>query len=175
MITIDMLDKSNIDYDWSTLYVGISMNLIECNELAIYALKIIENNEYKYDEFINELAWGMDYSLKGEILTKMHFKFNIEMLNPQSSSWKLEVKKLRYAILNYLKNTIDYDNELLKKVEEVYADFNYPQEMDGFITYMPNKGNVANNSIEDSVKRMINNLDEFLTIEKKEINDGEYL
>ncbi|WP_279222166.1 DUF2247 family protein [Clostridium septicum] len=69
-ISINMLDKSGIDYDWRTLYVGISVNLIECNELTIYALKIMENNEYNDDEFINELAWGIDDNLKGELLTK---------------------------------------------------------------------------------------------------------
>lgn len=165
-----MLDKSGIDYDWRTLYVGISINLIECNELTIYALKIMEDNEYKDDEFINELAWGIEDNLKGEILTKMIFKFNLDMLIPQSSSWELEVRKLRYAILNYLNITIDDDNELLKKVEEVYADFNYPQEMEGFIAYMPAKENIATNSIEDNIKRMINNLDKFLIVEKKEVD-----
>ena len=169
-ISIDMLDKSGIDYDWRTLYVGISINLIECNELTIYALKIMEDNEYKDDEFINELAWGIEDNLKGEILTKMLIKFNFDMLIPQSSSWELEVRNLRYTILNYLNITIDDDNELLKKVEEVYADFNYPQEMEGFIAYMPPKENIATNSIEDNIKRMINNLNKFLIVEKKEID-----
>lgn len=169
-ISIDMLDKSGIDYDWRTLYVGISINLIDYNELTIYALKIMEDNEYEDDEFINELAWGIEDNLKGEILTKILLKFNFNMLIPQSASWELEVRKLRYAILNYLNNTIDDDNELLKKVEEVYADFNYPQEMEGFIAYMPAKENIATNSIEDNIKRMINNLDKFLIVEKKEVD-----
>lgn len=164
-ITIDMLDKSGIDYDWITLYVGISINLIECNELATYALKIMEDNE-----FINELSWGIDGNLKEEILTKMIFKFNLDMLIPQSSSWELEVRKLRYVVLNYLNITIDNNNELLKKVEEVYTDFNYPQEMEGFIAYMPAKENIATNSIEDNIKYMINKLDKFLRLEKKEVD-----
>lgn len=169
-ININMLDKSEIDYDWRTLYVGISVNLIECNELTIYALKVMENNEYKADEFINELAWGIEDNLKGELLTKMLLKFNFDTLIPQSTSWKLEIRKLRYAILNYLNSTIDDANELLKKVEEVYADFNYPQEMEGFIAYMPVKDNVATNSIEDNIKSMINSLDNFLIEEKKELD-----
>jgi len=169
-ISINMLDKSGIDYDWRTLYVGISANLIECNELTRYALKVMENNEYKDDEFINELAWGIEDNLKGELLTKMVLKFNLDMLIPQSTSWELEIRKLRYAILNYLNSTIDDANELLKKVEEVYADFNYPQEMEGFIAYMPVKDNVATNSIEDNIKRMVNSLDNFLIEEKKELD-----
>ena len=79
-------------------------------------------------------------------------------------------KKLKYVILNYLRSTTKDNNELLEKVEEVYADFNYPQDMDEFIAYMPAKGSVLMNSIEDNNKRMINNLDNFLELEKKELD-----
>ena len=46
----------------------------------------------------------------------------------------------------------------------------YPQDMDEFIAYMPAKGSVLMNSIEDNNKRMINNLDNFLELEKKELD-----
>lgn len=58
IITINMLDKSKIKYNWETLYVGISVNLVEVRELTNYALKIMDDDKYEYDEFINELAWG---------------------------------------------------------------------------------------------------------------------
>ncbi|AAK78331.1 hypothetical protein BJV85_003667 [Clostridium acetobutylicum] len=170
IINMDMLDKSGIDYDWRTLYVGISINLVKCDELTTYALKMMNDDKYEDDEFINELAWGIEDNLKGEILTKMLFKFKIDMLVPQSASWELEIRKLRYGILNYLRSTIKDDNELLRKVEEVYADFNYPQDMEQFIAYMPAKNNSVTHSIEDNNKRMINNLDKFLIVEKKEVN-----
>lgn len=41
IINMDMLDKSGIDYDWRTLYVGISINLVKCDELTTYALKMM--------------------------------------------------------------------------------------------------------------------------------------
>ncbi|MGO5073291.1 DUF2247 family protein [Clostridium sporogenes] len=170
IISVDMLDKSRIDYDWRTLYVGISINLVGCNELTTYALKMMDDDKYEDDEFINELAWGIEDNLKGEILTKMLLKFNFDMLIPESTSWELEIRKLRYVILNYLRSTIEDDNELLRKVEEVYADFNYPQDMEEFIAYMPAKDNSSTHSLEDNKKRMINNLDNFLTVEKKEVD-----
>jgi len=172
IISIDMLDKSGIDYDWRTLYVGINVNLVECNELTTYALKIMDDDKYEDDEFINELAWGIEDNLKGEILTKMFLKFNFDMLTPESTNWELEIEKLRYTILNYLRNTIKDNNELLSEIEEVYADFNYPQDMEEFIPYMPVKSNckLSTNSIEDNNKRMINNLDNFLVLEKKKID-----
>lgn len=169
-ISIDMLDESGIDYDWRTIYVGISVNLLECNELTTYALKMMDDDKYEDDEFINELAWGIEDNLKDEILTKMFFKFNFDMLTPKSVSWELEIRKLRYVILNYLRITIEDYNELLRKVEEVYADFDYPEDMEGFIAYMPVKDNSSAHSVEDNKKRMINNLDKFLIVEKKEID-----
>ncbi|MPQ31658.1 DUF2247 family protein [Clostridium estertheticum] len=172
IISIDMLDKSGIEYDWRTLYVGINANLVECSELTAYALKMMGDDKYEDDEFINEIAWGIEDNLKGEILTKMLLKFNFDMLISESKSWELELEKLRYTILNYLRNTIKDDNELLRKIEEVYADFNYPQDMEEFISYMPVKNdyNLSANSIEYNNKRMINNLDNFLAVEKKKVD-----
>lgn len=170
-ITINMLDKSKIKYNWETLYVGISVNLVEVRELTNYALKIMDDDKYEYDEFINELAWGEGDRLKCEILTKMLLKFNLNTLIPKSASWNLEIRKLRYSMLNYLRSTIEDYNELLRKLEEVYADFNYPQDMEEFIEYMPSKDNLSLYSIEDNKKYMINNLDKFLTLEEKELNE----
>ncbi len=74
IISVDMLDKSGVDYDWRTLYVGISINLVECNELTTYALKIMDDDKYEDDELINELAWGIEDNLKGENTYKNAFK-----------------------------------------------------------------------------------------------------
>ena len=169
-ISIEMLDESRIYYDWKTLYVGISINLIDYNELTTYALKVMCDDKYDENDFINELSWGIENSLKDEILAKMFIKFKFDRLLPGSKDWNLEIRRLKYVILNYLRSTTKDNNELLEKVEEVYADFNYPQDMDEFIAYMPAKGSVLMNSIEENNKRMINNLDNFLELEKKELD-----
>ena len=171
-ISIDVLDNSGIYYDWRTLYVGVNENLIDCSELNAYALKIMGDDTYEDDEFINELAWGIQRDLKNELLVKMRFKFGFDTLTTESINWKIEIEKLRYGILNYLRNKITDNNKLLSKVEEVYADFNYPQDMEGFIPYMPikDKCNLFINEIEYNNKRMINKLDEFLILEKNKID-----
>ena len=63
-INVKMLDECGIKYDWITLYIGISVNLVECKELSIYALKELENNEDLDNEFIIEVAWGNEDYLK---------------------------------------------------------------------------------------------------------------
>lgn len=172
IITIDMLDKSGVMYDWKTLYVGIKLNLVDYNDLTTYANKIMNDDTYVDNEFINELTWGIDESLKNEIVVKMPLEFNFEMLTPESTNWTLEIEKLRYTILNYLRTTTETVNELLSKIEEVYSDFNYPHDMDTFIRYMPlkNTSNLSENTIENNYKCMIHDLDNFLMLEKKKID-----
>ena len=166
-INVKMLDECGIKYDCITLYIGISVNLVECKELSIYALKELENNEDLDNEFIIEVAWGNEDYLKEELLSKMILHLNLEIPVPNSDIWNFEIRKLRYSKLNYLNSTIDDASELLKNVEEVYADFCYPQEMKEFILYMPVEDNVVASSIEDNIKRMVNSFESFLIDEKK--------
>ena len=52
-ISVEMLNSSGIDYDWSTLFVGINMDMVELNELEIYAIKIMN---YVYEKRIYTIA-----------------------------------------------------------------------------------------------------------------------
>ena len=136
-ITIKMLDESNLSYSWKTIYVGISTNILECTEISNYAIKLMSEDNYKDDEFINELSWGIEGILKDEVLIKMRMNLGLENITDDSEEWRAEKQKLRYILLNNLRNTIRNDGELLEKVEEVYAEFGYPQDMESFISYMP--------------------------------------
>ena len=91
-ISIEMLDESRIYYDWKTLYVGISINLIDYNELTTYALKVMCDDKYDENDFINELSWGIENSLKDEILAKMFIKFKFDRLLPGSKDWNLAIR-----------------------------------------------------------------------------------
>lgn len=170
-VDIRMLDESCVKYNWKTLYVGVVLNMVQCTELTAYARKIMACTTYNDNEFVGELAWGVDNSLKDEILIKMLLEFNLDTLTPESLCWKEEIEKLIYTLLNYLRNTIKDDEELLCNVEEVYSDFGYPKNMDTFVRYMPveNNCNVDKNTIEYNYKYMINKLDEFLMLEKRKL------
>ena len=44
---------------------------------------------------------------------------------------------MRYLILDTARNSLFETNALLEFAEEVYADFDYPEDMNSFIKYMP--------------------------------------
>lgn len=168
-ISIDMLDKSGLVYDWKTLYVGISANLIECSELSVYALKMLECKETMSNDFLVELACNCDDYAKEELLTHMILKLNLEFPNNGDDIWDIELRKLRFSILNYLNNSIQDNMKLLKIIEEVYSDFSYPEDMEDFIYYMPSKINTEIISIEENIRRMIESFNSFMNIEKNKL------
>lgn len=170
-IDIQMLDDSKVAYSWNTLYVGISSNLIECSELTNYALKLMSDDNYKDNDFINELSWGIENKLKEEVLTEMRLSCNLDNMIAESEEWELEKQKLRYVLLDNLRHVTKDNEEILDKVEEVYADFGYPQDMESFIAYMPVKDNYdsSKHSREENNKRLIGLFDDFLKAEKEHI------
>lgn len=72
-------------------------------------------------------------------------------------------------MLVFLKKKHQKDfEELLNQIAEVYADFNYPEDMDSFINYLPSKDNLQSKySKEENITRLINLFNEFLNKEHK--------
>ena len=173
LINIEILDTMNIRYDWKTLYVGLSLDIMEIEEVSKYATSLMSKESYVDNEFINELVWGVDGKLKGELLSKMSYELDLKDLIEDSELWNFEVQKLRYCTLKFLRNTIKNNKELLKKVSEIYADFGYPSEMEGFIPYMPPKDGYdpTKYSVEENYAHMVKIFDVFLEREKELIGN----
>ncbi|MDD9311758.1 DUF2247 family protein [Cytobacillus firmus] len=57
--------------------------------------------------------------------------------------------------------------ELLNEITEVYADFNYPEDMDNFINYLePKDGYIPSQySEEENVIRLVNLFNDFMNQE----------
>ncbi|WP_309222360.1 DUF2247 family protein [Bacillus tequilensis] len=68
----------------------------------------------------------------------------------------------------------DHATELLGKLAEVYADMNYPEDMEGFIHYQPsnNRCNPRLYSYEKNINRLCNLFQAFLVKEKQIIQNG---
>ncbi|MED4079458.1 DUF2247 family protein [Halalkalibacterium halodurans] len=167
-ISVDIFKQNKIKYDWRTLYVGLKMDLIKYSDVVNYAVEFLTEHPDISDENIVQLAWGgadIDYeSLLVDILKELH----INELNLDAEVWQLEKRKWRFGILAYLKMKHQDDlEELLNKVAEVYADFNYPEDMDSFINYLePKDGfNPSQYSKEENVTRLINLFYDFMNKE----------
>ncbi|MCR6095426.1 DUF2247 family protein [Salipaludibacillus agaradhaerens] len=167
-ISVDIFKQNKIKYDWSTLYVGLKLDLIRYSDIVNYAVEFLTNHPDTSNQNIIQLAWGGDdinyESLLEHILKDSHINdFNLE-----TDVWQHEKRKWRFGILAYLKMKHQDDFEgLLNKVTEVYADFDYPEDMDSFISYLePKDGfNPLHYSKEENVSRLINLFNDFMNQE----------
>ena len=81
-------------------------------------------------------------------------------------------KKWLYLILAWIFECRDKISHPLKVVEAVYADFDYPEEIQSFIGYMPpTDGYQPNNhTLEENEVRLLNEWESFLRINKKKFS-----
>jgi len=103
-------------------------------------------------------------SLLKNILKESH----INDFKLDSDAWQFEKRKWRFGILAYIKmKHLDNCEQLLNKVTEVYADFNYPEDMESFINYLPPKDghDSSQYSKDENVARLINLFNDFLNKE----------
>ncbi|MBD1221954.1 DUF2247 family protein [Virgibacillus halodenitrificans] len=168
-IYLDIFKQNKIKYDWKTLYVGFKLDLIKYSDIVNYAVEFLTKHPENSDQNIIQLAWGgneIDYeNLLVDILKDSH----INDFNLDADLWQLEKRKWRFGILAYLKMKYQDDfEELLNKITEVYADFNYPEDMDTFINYLePKDGfNPSQYPKEDNVIRLINLFNYFMKQEQ---------
>lgn len=152
------MSLSSVQYSWATIYTALINNLMENTEVEIYAIELMGSDDYKENDFINNLAWGG--LEKEEIISSII----TEKLIPELELFEeIELKKIRYAILYYLKEEYKNSKEyLLKKIAEVYADFNYPIEMNDFIYYMPNDNETAINNHGDAENNLLSYFYQYL-------------
>ncbi|WZY01535.1 DUF2247 family protein [Bacillus sp. FSL W7-1360] len=169
-ISLDIFDQNNIHYDWKTLYVGLKLDLITASDITNYAAEFLSKHPEDTNQNIIQLAWGeenLDYESLLEIIMQ-ESSLNDLILNTDLRQF--EKRKWRFGVLSCLKiKHQDDSEELLNKIAEVYADFNYPEDMDNFINYLvPEDGfNPAQCSKEKSVARLINLFNDFLQKEQQ--------
>ncbi|MFJ7914729.1 MULTISPECIES: DUF2247 family protein [unclassified Lysinibacillus] len=169
-ISVDILKQNKIKYDWLTLYVGLELGQIKYTDITNYAVEFLTNHPETSNQDVIQLAWGEgDFDYKS-LLVNILNESNFNDLNLGADVWQFEKRKWRFGILAYLKmNHLDDFEELLNKVTEVYADFNYPEDMDSFINYLPPKDgyNPSQYSKDENLVRLKNLFNDFLNKERQ--------
>lgn len=169
-VYVDILKKSKINYDWKTLYAGYTLDLITYSDITNYAVEFLTSYPKTNNQNIIQLAWGGNDFDCESLLVNILKDSNSDDLNLDADVWQFEKRKWRFGILTYLEKIHQDDfEELLNKVAEVYADFNYPEDMDSFINYLAPKDcfNPVQYSQEENVVRLINLFNDFLNKEKQ--------
>lgn len=150
MYTLDILKNNNIDYSWSTIYVGRKLGFLKPEEISKYAIEYLMANPHCTDSSIAELACGVP---KNEIeeLTKAlnNIGLNIEKDGP---IWNLEKRKWRYCILKNLASKYSNDPEkFLRAYDLVWADFGHPQDMENHLSFY----------VKDDTENEFDNIDDY--------------
>ncbi|UTR15705.1 DUF2247 family protein [Salipaludibacillus sp. LMS25] len=168
VISVDIFKQNKIKYDWKTLYVGLKLDLVKYSDIVNYAVEFLTNHPHISNQNIVQLAWGGDDINYENLLVDILKDSHINDFNLDADVWQLERRKWRFGILAYLKMKHQEDfEELLNKVTEVYADFDYPEDMDSFINYLEPKDNFnpLHYSKEENVSRLINLFNDFMNQE----------
>ena len=132
-LTLDMMQSCGVTYSWNTIYIALTTNLMVVDELQEYAIEIMNHDNYTDNAFIKALAWGK--LEKEEIVSFIEAEGYITSIESVREN---ELKKIKYAMLIWVKrNYQSSEEELIKKISEIYADFNFPEDMAGLIYYMP--------------------------------------
>ncbi|WNN74777.1 DUF2247 family protein [Lysinibacillus capsici] len=174
-ISIDNFKQNKIRYDWRTLYLGLKLDIIKYSDIVNYAVEFLTKHPDISNQNIVQLAWGGDEIDYESLLVNILKESHINNLNLDADVWQFEKRKWRFVILAYLKMKHQNDFEgLLNKVAEVYADFNYPEDMDSFINYLESKDgfNPSQYSKEENVTRLINLFNDFMNKEHHYLQNG---
>ncbi|MFS0574795.1 DUF2247 family protein [Sporosarcina sp. 179-K 3D1 HS] len=169
-ISLDIFKQNQISCCWKTVYAGLKTDLLKPSEVASYAVEYLTNHPETNDQNIIQLAWGEEDTDFENLLAHILEKLDVEDLDLDADIWHIEKRKWRFALLASLKARYQNDlEELLDKVAEVYADFDYPEDMESFINYLapPEGFDPSQYTKEENVNRLITLFDEFLNMERQ--------
>jgi hypothetical protein len=163
---IDIFKKDDLDCSWVTIQIGWNLGLLSVEEVHTFAFDFSENNPDLINKYISEIIFSTDRREVDSILEKIVSSLGLEIPTMHSSLWSRERHKWRYGMLKDLVDKTQNAEELLTKVEGVYADFGYPEDMKSFIYYMPADEEVSDLNLEDARRILVKRLKNFLTEEK---------
>ena len=159
MYGINIFNNIKLALDWYIIYYGIKHNLLGIESAREYVFKKIEEKEALSDEEL-ELAWKVNDSL--EVLEKIEKIPNIQL----NSEKQMEIakNKIRIAIIANLRECEKNISKLFEEVNLIYEVFDYPLDMESFISYMPTNDDYIPNehTQEENERRLLSKLDLFI-------------
>lgn len=88
-----------------------------------------------------------------------------ELASQTSEQEGISQEKFLYALLNWVYEHREQYAEPLELVEIIYADFDYPEDIVGFVRYMPTPDPISE-SLDLNRERLFNNWKDFLEKQK---------
>lgn len=164
--------ENNISISWKTIIVGRKLGLANASFIEEFATDCLINNSKIKNQYIAELASGITDNFEiDQLLSKISQSMNI-ILDEESIEYDAEIRKWRYVVLVQLLDKKYGNEDLLQKIEEIYADFDYPEDMRNLIYYIPSGTfDPTKFSREECLQRLVNLFNEFLIKEQRELSN----
>lgn len=150
-MNIDLMAQK-ISLSWKDILWGYENKYLGWSEVVDYAKKFILSND---DEHVFNLS----------LITKS----NIFELKPilkilASEMTDYSPKNWLYILLNDVFHRKEEFEDPLEEVEKIYEDFDYPEEIESFVRYMPPKDGYipSEHSHEENIARLYSNWEKYL-------------
>lgn len=114
--------------DWSIIYFGIKNGFFDESVAIEFAISEVEDGKTTSDQVLE-----ISFLFKGESV----FPFIEELASIEGVNADELKEKLLFIIMQWLFDTRQEFEDPFGMVEEIYADFDYPEEIAKIVRYMP--------------------------------------
>lgn len=151
-MNIDLILKK-VNLSWEDILWGYEHNYLNWQDIVNYAHNIVfSGNE-------NEIIFKLSLIDKSSLFK---LKPILEILASDIENY--HPNKWLYLILYDIFQKKHEIKDPLGEVEKIYEDFNYPEEIESFVRYMPpNDGYIpSEHSYEENISRLYSNWEKYL-------------
>lgn len=128
-------------WKWSELKIGFERGIISNSEIISYANQVLSEEIEQFDSVL-ELAIAEEDEVE-EIILNLAFREEEESLEMINAKWIFSIIYDAYIHLN---------NEIYDVIDDVYTEFEYPEEISHLIGYMPCEDGI---SIDEKLNQYI--------------------
>ena len=159
MYGLDIFDNIEMSLDWYIIYYGIKNNILDMEVAQEYVLRKMEKDEPVLQEEI-ELSWKISNQLDVLYLIEQIPEFHMN----SEKRMGVAKNKIQIAIIMSLRKNEKDITKLFQRIDMVYADFDYPEDMEKIISYMPISDGYlsAEHTPEDNENRLLRKIDSFI-------------
>lgn len=169
--SIQIFKNNGLNCSWATVQVGWDLKCLDADEVGKFAIDFLETHPNVINEWISEFIFGVkDYEVE-ELLKRVFKSLKLEFPMKKSSLWNQEWRKWRYCMISETIKNVSDVQDLLIKIDGIYVDFGYPEDMISFIYYMPSD-EVNNEGHEKSCAHLAIKINNFFKEERERIDKG---
>lgn len=164
MYEINIFDKIKMQLDWAMVYYGIKNDILNIDIAQEFACRKLECDDQLSAEEL-ELSWNSSNRL--DVLELI--KRILETQGNVQQRIECAKDKIRIAIIVHLRETEKDKAKLLEQIDMVYAEFDYPEDMEKFISYMPHDDEFVskNHTIDENRNYLVSKIDDFIKEQQK--------